>query len=356
MDTGGAERVTLNLLNGFIEDSSLELDLVLVHKRGGYLEQVPPEVNVIDLGASRIITSAIPLARYLRSRKPDILLSALVTANIVAVAAAVSVRFHGRVVVAEHNDFATALANNPSRRAQIAPWLMRRTYPRADEIIAVSQGVATGLSQAVGLDGSSISVVPNPVITADVRSKVVDTPDHPWFKENSPVALAVGRLQPQKNFQLLIEAFALIAQDHDLRLIIYGEGDERPRLQALIDSLGLTDRIDLAGLTTNPYAAMRAARMLVMSSKFEGLPTVLIEALFCGTAVISTNCPSGPDEILANGRYGTLVPMDDAELLGEALTNELNVPSGPAPPEAWAPYTEDVVLEQYRSIMTLSGP
>ncbi len=352
MDTGGAERVTLNLLTALADDPSIELDLVLVHRRGGYLDQVPQNVRIIDLGAARIIAGGLPLARYLRTHQPDVLLSALVTANIVAVGAAALARFKGRLVVAEHNDFETALSNATNRRAKVAPALIRRTYPRADAVIAVSRGVAKGLTSSVGLANNLVTVVPNPVITPDVRAKVSEEPDHPWFTDGGdPIILAVGRLQPQKNFPLLLKAMAVVNRSMPARLVIFGEGDEREDLQTLTAKLGLEHRVDLAGVTTNPYAAMRCAHMLVMSSKYEGLPTVLIEALFCGTAVISTDCPSGPNEILKNGTYGTLVPLDDVDTLAEAICTQLEQARSAQPDESWLPYTQDVVLEQYRRLL-----
>ncbi len=354
MDTGGAERVTLNLIRALSTDDTLRIDLVLCHARGGYLDQVPDSVNVVDLKVSRIATSLVPLARWLRAEKPDVLLSALVTANIIASFAALVARFSGRLILAEHNDFATALSSATNRRAQIAPALIRRAYPRADRVIAVSEGVARGLSESVGLKPDLIAVVPNPVINDEVKEKVNGTADHPWFNDGEgPVALAVGRLQQQKNFPLLIDAMAHMDRHHNLRLVIHGDGPDRAALQEQIEKNDLADTISLGGLTSNPYAAMRAADMLVMSSSFEGLPTVLIEGLFCGTAVISTDCPSGPHEILNGGTFGTLVPMNDAHRLAEAMSNEIVSPRDPNPPESWSPYTEHVVISKYRAVLGL---
>ena len=225
----------------------------------------------------------------------------------------------------------SVFADEPAKRRRWAhrvAWA-RRLYPRADAIVAVSNGVADDLAQTLGLARTRITTIYNPVDTAALRQRAAEPVEHPWFAATEPpVILAVGRLVREKNFGALIEAFAALLQRHDsdARLVIVGEGEERGALQARIGVLGLTDRIHLAGWRDNPYALMSASAMLVVSSLFEGLGMVLIEAMACSCAVVSVDCPSGPAEILADGCYGQLVPMHDINTLAEAMHQTLTTP------------------------------
>ena len=172
---------------------------------------------------------------------------------------------------------------------------MKHFYPWADYIIGNSQGVADDLSQVTGLPRQRIKILYNPVVTPEVREKALALLDHPWFEPGQPpVVLAVGRLTKQKDFPSLIRAFAQVLPKRPARLLILGEGVDRPMLEELVEQLGLQDHVSIPGFVENPYAYMSRASLYVLSSRWEGLPTVLIEALYCGLPIVATDCPSGP--------------------------------------------------------------
>ena len=174
----------------------------------------------------------------------------------------------------------------------------------------------------------NIRVIYNPVVTPELLEKAKEPLDHPWFARGEPpVILGVGRLHLQKDFPTLIRAFALVRQHKPTRLMLLGEGPDRYKLEALIDELGLTNEIALPGFISNPYAFISKASVFVLSSLYEGLPTVLIEAIAVGTVIVSTDCPSGPAEILDSGKYGCLVPVGDIKALSEAILNTLDQPT-----------------------------
>jgi glycosyltransferase involved in cell wall biosynthesis len=205
--------------------------------------------------------------------------------------------------------------------------LCRNLYAEADALVTVSQGVATDLIEIVGLRQDTVRVLPNPVIEPELPGKAAVSLEHSWLAGNtSPVLLAVGRLSPEKNYPMLMRTVALLKRRMTVRLVIIGEGQERVRLEDMRDKLGLTDDVLLPGWDDNPYRWMSRASVVVMCSDWEGLPTVLIEAMACGTPVVSTDCPHGPREILENGRYGELVPVDNEELLACAIERTIQAP------------------------------
>jgi glycosyltransferase involved in cell wall biosynthesis len=206
---------------------------------------------------------------------------------------------------------------------KLVPWI----YPWADEIIAVSKGVGEDLAEFSGLPIDRITVINNPVITPRLRQLASEPADHPWFVLGQPpVILGVGRLTAQKDFGTLMKAFAELRKHRDARLIILGEGPGRPELERLAEDLGLRGDVQLPGFVQNPYAFMSGAALLALSSRWEGSPSVLIESLGCGTPVVATDCPSGPNEILEAGRYGPLVPVGDSQRLAEAMLATLETP------------------------------
>jgi glycosyltransferase involved in cell wall biosynthesis len=205
------------------------------------------------------------------------------------------------------------------------PAVMRWTYPKANAIIAVSQGVADDLARTIRMPATSITVVPNPVISTELMAKASEPTDHPWFAEGEdPVIVGVGRLTRAKNFPLLIRAFGRLLDQRPARLMILGEGEERCTLERLACETGLSGRIELPGFRSNPYPFMRNAAAFALSSRWEGMPTALIEALACGTPAVATNCPSGPSEILVGDLRRFLVEVDDEHALASALSDAID--------------------------------
>lgn len=327
---GGAERMMLNLAGGMV-DLGVAVDLVLADARGPYRHLIPKDATLVDLGASRVLKALPGLVGYLRRRRPLVLLAAMDHANLVALWARALARVPTRVFVSVRSTLSQEVSHAPSWRGRWMPHLARAFYPRAEAVIAVSQGVADDLDRLMGSRRARILVIPNPVVTPELAALAAEPADHPWFQEDlppgaPPVILAAGRLTPQKDLGTLIRAFARLSQDRDLRLVILGEGPERANLESLIRELGLDGQVDLPGFKANPFAYMARARVLVLSSLWEGLPGVLIQAMACGTAVVSTDCPSGPREVLADGRFGPLVPVGDSEALALAIAETLDRP------------------------------
>lgn len=353
LDDGGAQRLILNLSQGFTE-RGYNTDLVLVQATGAYQSEIPKLVRVVDLKASRAISSLPALISYLRREQPQAMLCALNYANIIALWAKRLAGVSTSIIVSEHNTLSMAVSNAYLRRQRLIPNLISRFYPWADDIVTVSQGVAKDLSELTGLPKERITTIYNPVVTPDLAQKAQATLDHPWFKAGEPpVVLGVGRLRPQKDFPTLIKAFAQVCQDHAARLLILGEGPERPALESLIEKLGLTTQVSLPGFVINPYPYMAQATVFALSSRWEGLGNVLIEAMYCGTPIISTDCPHGPREILQDGKYGQLLPVGDVAALAEAIKGALqprhNQP--PLPQESWQPFELNTVTDQYLNLL-----
>ncbi|WP_295586971.1 glycosyltransferase [uncultured Lamprocystis sp.] len=349
---GGAERMMLNLAQGAVA-AGVAVDLVVGQAAGPYLALVPPGCTLVDLGAARVLGALPGLVRYLRRRRPRALLAAMDHANMVALWARVLARVPTRVCVSVRSNLSQEAAHSPFLAGRWMPWLARAFYPRADAVIAVSQGVADDLDRLLGVGRARILVIPNPVVTPELAALATAPADHPWLQPGTaPVILAAGRLAPQKDYPTLIRAFAALSAGRDLRLIILGEGPERTALESLIQQLGLADRVSLPGFRDNPFAYMSRARLFVLSSAWEGLPGVLIQAMACGTPVVSTDCPSGPREVLADGRYGPLVPVGAVEALAVAMALTLEQPPEPERLKARAAdYGLEPVTRRYLEVL-----
>jgi glycosyltransferase involved in cell wall biosynthesis len=350
---GGAERVLLNLAIAF-HAQGLKVDLVLVNATGAFLRQVPTGVGVVDLASTSALRSIPSLARYLRRVRPRALLSALGHVNVAAILARRLSGVRCKLVVSIHNSISEAIrAQSPKTR--ILAYTERLLYPLADACIAVSEGVKRDFVRATGIRDETIKVIYNPVIGPELQKAAMEKVDHDWLRTPiMPTLIAVGRLSPQKDYPSVFQALSLVRRSIPARLIVLGEGEERGALEALRKILDLEDQIDMPGFVANPYAFVARANLLVLPSRYEGLPTVLIEALGVGTPVISTDCPSGPAEILANGRYGTLVPTGDPVALAHAIVRVLStLPLASVSNEAVAPYRFDTVIPQYVAVLGL---
>jgi glycosyltransferase involved in cell wall biosynthesis len=340
---GGAQRVIVNLVQGIVQRDD-PVDVVLAMADGVFMDQLPPQVRVVDLGARRLIGGLIPLIRYLRRERPRVLVSSMSHANMVALWAA---RLAGRatpVMVTVHNTMSESTGSDGGLEHR----LLRTFYPWATWIVAVSRGSADDLARTTGLARSRIEVIYNPVITPAILAQAGREPDHPWFALGQPpVILGVGRLTRQKDFLTLVRAFGELRHRHRARLVILGEGEDRPALESLVAELGLGDDVALPGFLDHAPAYMARSALFVLSSAWEGLPTVLIEALAVGTPVVSTDCRSGPREILQDGRLGALVPVGDAPALARAMQRALECPERRLPPDALTAFTLDAAVDHY---------
>lgn len=341
---GGAQRRTVTLANAFAACGH-DVDLVVVRGNGVLDGELAPRVRLVQLSrhgrlhvlAARLAgqrgietAAAIPaLRRYLRRAKPDVLLAAASHVNLVAVAAMRLARVPVPLVLRASNHPSGNLAHHPPLQRLVRAWLKwlsRRFYPRANAVIAVSHGVAREIAQLAAVPAERIFAIPNPVVDIGLGRRLAEPLAHPWFAAGAPpVILAAGRFKLQKDFPTLIEAFARLASEQEARLVILGDGPGRQGLEALARRRGLVvDRnVLFAGYVANPLPWMRRARLFVLSSLWEGLPGVLIEALAAGCPVVATDCPSGPAEILEGGRYGRLVPVGDHRALAQAMAAAL---------------------------------
>lgn len=348
---GGAERVIVDLATT-LAAAGHRVDLVLARREGPYLADVPDAVQVVDLGTSRVAAALPALARYLRRRRPHALLSTLEHANVVALLAARTAP-GVRVVVREANTAPLDLGSDGGR-GRVVGWLMRRLYPRAHRVVAVSEGVARALRDGLGVPAEKVEVIGNPVVTPRVLAGADRAPAHPWFHDGGPpVVLGVGRLEPQKGFDVLLRAFAAARARHACRLLILGEGGRRAELEALAADLDVADAVALPGFDPDPFPAMAAAGAFVLSSAWEGLPNALIQAMALSTPAVATDCPSGPAEVTDGGRLGWLVPVGDAAALADAIVEALAGGRRPMDVDWRTRYAPEGIAARYERVLGL---
>lgn len=367
---GAIQRLMLNLADEFAA-AGHHIDL-LAPRGSAPAEALPANVRLVALaprlsalpGVGRHKRWFVPLAlpalvRYLKREQPAALLAGGEWPNVVALAARRLAGNPTRVVVSEHIHVGASTAGAAQRkRRRLLPGLMARLYPGADAIVAVSEGVRQDLLARFPLPAGQVHTVYNPVITSALLA-ARDTPlDDPWFVPGAPpVLLNVAQLRVQKDQATLLRAFAHVRQQRPARLMILGEGNQRGPLETLARELGIVADVRFAGFVPNPLAYMRRAAVFVLSSAWEGLPTVLIEALACSSPIVSTDCPSGPAEILGYGRYGSLTPVGDASTLAAAILTALDAPVDRAALEQRGlAYSASTAATQYLRLLLPAAP
>ena len=353
---GGAERAMITLANAFAA-RGYSTDLVLAYKKGPNLKKVSSEVRVIDLCANRIYKSILPFVSYLHKERPDAVLSAMNHANIVAIISKKLSRAQAKLVISERNTISIEAKNIKNILGPLVYKMVKFLYPYSDSIIAVSQAASTDLEKFANLPPGSVKVIYNPFDVDTITSLAEEANDHPWLQTGQPpVVMAAGRLTEQKDFKTLLMAFSLVRDRIGARLIILGEGDQRDQLLSLASELNLaSDVLYMPGFKNNPFSFFARASLFVLSSKFEGLPGVLIEAMACGTSVVSTDCPGGSREILADGRWGSLVPVGEPAALAEAIYTSLITPEHERPnsKERASHFAADKAIDSYLAAMGL---
>ena len=353
---GGVARCILDLAEELSSDGH-RVDLVLCSATGAHLprlQRIAETINVVELRRSFLYAAyfmalapmdvpalllhamwsrrpliTLPylpgLAHYLRRERPTALLAAKTPANLAALWAARQAGIQTRIVISERTHLTSEFANRRGWRFLLP--VIRRNYRRADVPTAVSHGVADALAQCSDVPREEIATIYNGVVNADLLKQASKKIDSRWFQPNSPpVILGTGRFVPQKDFATLLRAFARVRTTRQARLVILGEGELRPALEALACELGVDADVDLPGFVQNPFAYMAHAAVFALSSAWEGLPNVIIQALAVGCPVVSTDCPSGPAEILDGGSYGRLVPVQDDAALAQAIAATLDEP------------------------------
>jgi glycosyltransferase involved in cell wall biosynthesis len=313
-------------------------------------------VRIVNVFTSNAVTGIPIIAAYLLRARPRVMLSQRIRVNALALRARALIHARTRMYVTANTNMTRELeALRPEKRARHLA-LMRRYFPRNDGIIAVSRGVADDLARLIDWPAERIRVAPNPVVTPELQVLARAPLDHPWFAPGAPpVVLGVGRLEPQKDFPTLLRAFARVRSRHPCRLMILGEGKRRDELQLLAGELGVAEDVQLPGFAKNPYAYMARAALFVLSSRWEGSPNSLTEALALGAPLVSTDCPDGPREILEGGLHGPLVPVGDIEALALAMTQTLSHPPDRAQLQAAAQrYTLERSATAYIEALGLS--
>lgn len=320
---GGAERLAIYLANHWaVQGHSVEF--VLMQREGELLSLLSPAIRIVSLDAERIKWSILPLSQYLNRNQPAVVWVGMWPLTSAAVIAWLLAGRPGKIFLTDHNQLSISCI----RELQISPWflngIMRATYPFATGITAVSKGVGEDICRLGGFDSKRVKVIYNPAATGtSVHREPLEERERLWGRGFDHHLLTVGSFKAQKNHELLIRAFAQLPASLNAKLTILGEGDLRPVLEKLIADLGLQGRVDLPGFSVDPYPWYRTADLFVLSSDWEGFGNVIVEALECGVPVVSTDCPSGPAEILENGRYGRLAPVGDVDTLATAMLASL---------------------------------
>ncbi len=317
--TGGATQKIAVVIANELAARGLRVGCLVPEARGPYLDRLAPPVRLRAIGSRRPPDIILGIARYLRRARPTAVLALQEHVSVAALLARRLSRVQTRLVVSSHVHL---VGYERDRRALVrcVPFLVRRLFPGADRIVAVSRGCAEHLARTLRVPGSRIEVVYNPVVPPDLARCVGEAPDHPWFADSArPVILGMGNLVAQKDFPTLLRAFGRVRARRPVRLAIAGEGRDRQALEDLAGRLGIAADVDLVGFVANPDALMARAAAFSLSSAWEGFGNVVAEALACGCPVVSTDCPSGPAEILKGGAHGRLVPVGDDAALADAL-------------------------------------
>jgi glycosyltransferase involved in cell wall biosynthesis/peptidoglycan/xylan/chitin deacetylase (PgdA/CDA1 family) len=355
LSLGGAEIVGAALVDEFLK-RGFRADFVVGQHTEEAFALLPPFAGYMCLKAKRAHGMLFPLARYLRERRPSAVIASMWPLTVLSIVALKLAGSKARLAVCDHN----ALSHQYGRLSLPKQWVFKKsislTYRFADARIAVSSGVADDLAAMGGLPRDDISVVHNPILYRPASPADRAAAEAIWRGWRGPRILTVGNLRPQKNHRLLIRVFKKVVTSRDARLLILGaelgkaEGIET--MKAYAQSLGVADKVIIPGAVPNPTAYYQSANLFVLSSDHEGLPGVLIEALACGLPVVSTDCPYGPAEILAGGRYGRLTAVGDADELARAILEALDSPHDPdALRRRAADFAPEGVAENYLRLL-----
>lgn len=362
LDGGGAEKVAINLAKGLLRRGHT-VSLVVAEAEGQYLkefEAAEENITLINLNAKSpvFLSKTLALKQYLQAQRPDYLLSILDVLGSAVIAQQLA-KTPTKVVMTVHTHLSQQFKDRHGAALTQFKWFcIDKFYPQAAAIAAVSHGVADDLSGHSTIALKDIQVLYNPILTHDFYDKVQEPLPHPWFAASEPpVVLGVGRLVRQKDFANLVQAFAKVRQHQPARLVILGSEDNRepdikPRLQAMIQDLGITADVELCGFVSNPYPYMAKASVFALSSIYEGFGNVIVEALAAGTPVVSTDCESGPAEILEKGQYGRLVAVRDSHALAEGICAALaETPDTERLQKRAAVFSVDKVAGKYDSFL-----
>jgi glycosyltransferase involved in cell wall biosynthesis len=353
LSPGGVERQSLVLARE-LRDRDVDVSLVLHQLRGELVPLLPEGVPVVNLDSQRTLHDVLLLRRYMRLKQPDVFMANVDHNNVAASLARVLAGTGTKLVICQHNPLSSGFHATVNWKHRVVPWCYGALSGYIDHAVAVSDGIADELVQQAGLPAAKVSTIFNAVIGNDFESRAAEPVSHLWLaKKDRPVFVTAGRLVEMKDHRTLLRGFALHVRRHPARLMILGSGPMLDELRGIAAGLGIADDVDFAGFVQNPLPYMRAADAFVLSSRSEGFGNVLVEAMGCGTPIVSTDCPYGPGDILARGRYGLLVPPQDPEALAEGFSRVL------AEAERWPPallraraneFTYEACAEAYWSL------
>ncbi len=326
MRGGGAERAMLDIARG-LSQRGLDVDIVLVKAAGPYLDFIPADVRLVDLGARRALLCLPALVRYLRRERPSVLISTSPEINVAAILAQLLFARSVAVFARRASTFTMEYSEGHFKERLVLR-IERLLLRFAAVVISNSIGAADDLREAAPHLAGLTHAIRNPVVWPDLKERASETVNHPWFEVQSiPVILSVGRLVPVKDYPTLLKAFAwVVLEDRPARLVVLGEGQQREALERLAVDLGVSEVVDLPGFVANPFSYMARAAVFALSSRYEGSPNALVQAMSCGIPVVSTDVRSGPREILQDGALGRLVPIGDWRALGQAILETLDSP------------------------------
>lgn len=359
LTVGGAERVTVSIVNGLARRGH-DVDLLVSYYEGTFVGDVHDAVTVVDLGTPKIpvvgVGAAVPkLVSYFRRRSPEMVFAQMLYASDVCLVAHVLSGSDATVVPTVHNT--VGMYDPPKER--LVHRLATLLSDRAGQFVAVSEGAARSVVDELDVPEEKVSVLHNPIPVDEIRAQACEAAQHRWIDdEEYDVVLGIGSLDAQKDFETFLRTFERVhGADPSTRAIIVGQGPERDDLERLARELGVDEELSFAGYVDNPYSYMAGSDVLLLSSRHEGLPTVLIEAMACGCPVVATDCPSGPRTILAGGTYGPLVDVGDDSGLADAVLSTLAEPptSGTLVDRA-RDFAPETVLDDYESFLRDHGP
>lgn len=318
---GGAERLAITIAEDQINRGN-KVDLVLMNNEHDLKGVLPEAVRVVTLNVKRIRSAILPLAKYLKATKPDVMLVSMWPLTSVSVISKMMARSKTNLIISEHNPLSIQY-RHWGRMQNIALKLSTKlTHRFANSIVAVSKGVANDLSELSGLVIDKITVIYNPIKLPDAKSSSQDS--ELWGDIKAKRIVSVGNLKDQKNHMMLIRAFKKVLEKQDAHLMILGAGALEDKMRALVFELGIRDKVSMPGHVPSPADYYNTADLFVLSSDYEGFGNVIVEAMACGLPVVSTDCPYGPSEILDGGKYGKLVPVGDDSAMANAIVEALD--------------------------------
>ncbi|MBT9099547.1 glycosyltransferase [Methylovulum psychrotolerans] len=349
----GVPLAQLRLAKAFAR-RGFEVDFVI-----GYVDsefKLPDGLNfeVLNLGQPRTYKLLPRIMAFLRSTQPDIIFSAEDHLNAIVTTAAILTGSRAKISASSRVTPYDTYSNTVFSKRWVLKRLNQLLWKRSDTLTCVSKDMVLQYQAIFGQ--TKHQAVYNVIVDTDLERKASEEVDHPWLIDNDiPVVISAGRLAPEKGFPDLIAAMKLVNEQMSVRLVILGEGPLRSELQQMIEEKGLGQHVQLLGYQPNPYKFYAKSRLFVLSSYVEGLPNVLVEAMACGCNIVSTDCPTGPREVLMDGQFGELVPVRSPQAMADAIIRSLNVPRDlEKSKKAVFPFTEEQVFNTYQRILEIN--